>query len=166
MVQQYRIVPRPPYGRRDAATCNEVQRKDVAALNHGLRDKPYQANRTLGVLSKMFSLAEVRGWRAGGSNPCRHVKRGRERRRERFLSSEETARLGEVLREAEDEMPSAVAVFRLPLLTGCRMSEVRDLRREHVKDGCIELPDAETRGRAVPLGPEACTMPAGAPGGR
>ena len=26
---------------------------------HGLRDKPYQANRTLGVLSKMFSLADV-----------------------------------------------------------------------------------------------------------
>ena len=37
----------------------EVQRKDIAALHHGLRDKPYQANRTLGVLSKMFSLAEV-----------------------------------------------------------------------------------------------------------
>ena len=37
----------------------EVQRKDIAALHHGLRDKPCQANRTLGVLSKMFSLAEV-----------------------------------------------------------------------------------------------------------
>ena len=59
-------------------------------------------------------------------------------------------------------MPSAVAAFRLPFLTGCRMSEVRDLRREHVKDGYIEFPDAETRGRAVPLGPKACTMPAGA----
>ena len=33
----------------------EVQRKDIAALHHGLRDKPYQANRTLSVLSKMFS---------------------------------------------------------------------------------------------------------------
>ena len=32
----------------------EVQRKNIAALHHGLRDKPYQANRTLGVLSKMF----------------------------------------------------------------------------------------------------------------
>ena len=133
----------------------EVQRKDVATLHHGLRDKPYQANRTLGVLSKMFSLAEVWGWRADGSNPCRHVKRYRERRRERFLSPEETARLGDVLREAEDEMPSAVAAFRLLLLTGCRMSEIRDLRWEHVRDGCIELPDAKTGGRAVPLGPEA-----------
>ena len=64
----------------------EVQRKDIAALHHGLRDKPYQANRTLGVLSKMFSLAEVWGWRPDGSNPCRHVKRYKEHKRERFLS--------------------------------------------------------------------------------
>ena len=133
----------------------EVQRKDIAALHHGLRDKPYQANRTLGVLSKMFSLAEVWGWRPDGSNPCRHVKRYKEHKRERFLSPEETERLGQVLREAEEEMPSAVAAFRLLLLTGCRMSEIRDLRWEYVKNDCIELPDAKTGGRVVPLGPEA-----------
>ena len=144
-------------------SVREVQRKDVAALHHGLRDKPYQANRTLGVLSKMFSLAEVWGWRPDGSNPCRHVKRYREHRRERFLSPEETARLGEVLRDAEDEMPSAVAAFRLLLLTGCRMSEVRDLRWEYVKDDCIELPDAKTGGRVVPLGPEARAVLAALP---
>ena len=133
----------------------EVQRKDIAALHHGLRDKPYQANRTLGVLSKMFSLAEVWGWRPDGSNPCRHVKRYKEHKRERFLSPEETERLGQVLREAEEEMPSAVAAFRLLLLTGCRMSEIRDLRWDYVKDDCIELPDTKTGGRVVPLGPEA-----------
>ena len=133
----------------------EVQRKDIADLHHGLRDKPYQANRTLGVLSKMFSLAEVWGWRPDGSNPCRHVKRYKEHKRERFLSPEETERLGQVLREVEEEMPSAVAAFRLLLLTGCRMSEIRDLRWEYVKDDCIELPDAKTGGRVVPLGPEA-----------
>ena len=133
----------------------EVQRKDIAALHHGLRDKPYQANRTLGVLSKMFSLAEVWGWRPDGSNPCRHVKRYKEHKRERFLSLEETERLGQVLREAEEEMPSAVAAFRLLLLTGCRMSEIRDLRWEYVKDDCIELRDTKIGGRVVPLGPEA-----------
>ena len=133
----------------------EVQRKDIAALHHGLRDKPYQANRTLGVLSKMFNLAEVWGWRPDGSNPCRHVKRYKEHKRERFLSPEETERLGQVLREAEEEMPSAVAAFRLLLLTGCRMSEIRDLRWDYVKNDCIELPDAKTGGRVVPLGPEA-----------
>ena len=140
---------------------SEVQRKDIANLHHDMRDKPYQANRTLGVLSKMFSLAEVWGLRPDGSNPCRHVKRYKERNRERFLSLEETERLGEVLREAEDEMPSAVAAFRLLLLTGCRLSEIQFLRWEYVKDDCIELPDAKTGGRVVPLGPEARTILAG-----
>ena len=138
-----------------------VQRKDIAKLHHDMRDKPYQANRTLGVLSKMFSLAEVWGLRPDGSNPCRHVKRYKERNRERFLSPEETERLGEVLREAEDEMRSAVAAFRLLLLTGCRLSEIQFLRWEYVKDDYIELPDAKTGGRVVPLGPEARAILAG-----
>ena len=117
--------------------------------------KPYLANRTLGVLSKLFNLAEVWGWRQDGSNPCRHVRRYREHQRERFLSEEETARLGEVLREAEEEMPSAVAAFRLLLLTGCWMSEIRDLKWENVKEDCIELHPSKTGGWVVPLGPEA-----------
>ena len=130
-----------------------VQRKDIAKLHHDMRDKPYQANRTLGVLSKMFSLAEVWGLRPDGSNPCRHVKRYKESNRERFLSPEETERLGEVLREAESEMPSAVAAFRLLLLTGCRLSEIQFLRWEYVKDDCIELPDAKTGGGSSRSGP-------------
>ena len=35
------------------------------------------------------------------------------------------------------------------------MSEIRDLEWENVKGDCIELPDAKTGGRVVPLGPEA-----------
>ena len=61
------------------------------------------------MLSKMFSLAEVWGLRPDGSNPCRHVKRYKENKREQFLSPEETERLGEILHEAESEVPSAVA---------------------------------------------------------
>ena len=52
-------------------------------------------------------------------------------------------------------MPSAVAAFRLLLLTGCRLSEIQFLRWEYVKDDCIELPKAKTGGRIVSLGSEA-----------
>ena len=52
-------------------------------------------------------------------------------------------------------MPSAVAALRLLLLTGCRLSEIQFLRWDYVKDDCIELPNAKTGGRVVPLGPEA-----------
>ena len=142
---------------------SDVLRRDVAELHHSLRATPYQANRMLGVLSKMFTLAEVWGWRPDGTNPCRHVKQYREHKRERFLSPEEMARLGAVLRAAEAEMPGAVAAIRLLLMTGCRMSEIRDLRWEHVTADEIELPDAKTGSRAVPLSPEARAVLASIP---
>lgn len=56
----------------------EIQRSDIAELHHGMRKIPYQANRTLGVLSKMFTQAEMWGLRLDGSNPCLHVKRYKE----------------------------------------------------------------------------------------
>ncbi|MCY4393778.1 MAG: site-specific integrase [Rhodospirillaceae bacterium] len=134
---------------------DRVHRSDVATFHYGLRSTPYQANRVLGILSKMFTLAEVWGWRADGTNPCRHIKPYKEYKRERFLSEEEIARLGAVLRRAERSMPSAVAAFRLLLLTGCRLSEIQKLRWEYVKEDCIELPDSKTGGRFVPLSPDA-----------
>lgn len=80
-----------------------VERTDIAQLHHDLRNKPYQANRTLGVLSKMFNLAELWGLRDDGSNPCLHIKKYKEERRERFLSDEEYRRLGDSLNKAEAE---------------------------------------------------------------
>ena len=104
----------------------EIQRSDISELHHGMRETPYQANRTLGVLSKMFNLAELWGLRPDGSNPCLHVKRYKEEKRERFLNAEEFTRLGRVLDEIladGSETYSAVAAIRLLMLTGCRLSE-------------------------------------------
>src|SRR5690606_35399910 len=50
----------PRLGRMKTA---DVTRADVAKLHHALRATPYQANRALAVLSKMFNLAEVWGER-------------------------------------------------------------------------------------------------------
>ena len=66
------------------------------------RATPYQANRVLAVLSKMFNLAERWGLRPDGSNPCRHVEKFAERKRERMLSPAELARLGERSRPMTD----------------------------------------------------------------
>ena len=150
----------PRIGRRKVA---EIQRSDIAELHHGLRKTPYQANRTLGVLSKIFNLAEMWGLRPDGSNPCLHVKRFKEEKRERFLSAEEFQRLGAVLDEIlEDgsETRSAVAAIRLLMLTGCRLSEIQRLRWEHVdlEAGELRLPDTKTGGRAVPLAPSAVRL--------
>ena len=141
----------------------EIQRSDIAELHHGMRETPYQANRTLGVLSKMFNLAELWGLRPGGSNPYLHVKRYKEEKRERFLNAEEFTRLGRVLDEIladGSETRSAVAAIRLLMLTGCRLSEIQKLRWQHVDldAGELRLPDTKTGGRAVPLAPSAVRL--------
>ncbi len=136
----------------------DVERKDIADLHHKFRDKPYQANRTLGVLSKMFNLAEVWGLRPDGSNPCRHVPKYREEKRERFLTLPELQRLGTVLAGLEadgSESPFIIAAFRLLILTGCRLSEIQTLQWAFLTDTGMDLPDTKTGARRIPLPPPA-----------
>ena len=71
-----------------------VERAHVSALHYRLRETPRAANRALAVLSKMFSLAAAWGLVPDGTNPCRAVRKYKERKRERFLSREEYRRLG------------------------------------------------------------------------
>ncbi|MGB8841630.1 MAG: Arm DNA-binding domain-containing protein, partial [Aliidongia sp.] len=59
------------------------------------------ANRVHALLSKMFALAEDWKLRPDGSNPCRGTKRYAEHKVERFLSTDELARLGVALAAAE-----------------------------------------------------------------
>jgi hypothetical protein len=99
----------------------ELSREDVLSLHHQLRSTPYQANRVLGLVSKMMNLAERWRLREDGSNPTRHVEKYRERHRERYLSQEELVRLGEALKEAEraaTEDCFVIAAIRLVSLVG------------------------------------------------
>ena len=132
----------------------DVERKDVAELHHKFRHKPYQANRTLGVLSKMFNLSEIWGLRPDGSNPCRHVPKYREVKRQRYLSTSELQRLGQVLttvEQEESETPFIIAAFRLLILTGCRLGEIQTLKWEYITEHGMELPDTKTGARRIPL---------------
>ena len=134
----------------------------IANLHYELRDIPYQANRVLEIGSKLFNLAELWKLRAGG-NPCKFVRKYREKNRERFLTDEEFRRLGEVLSEMEAEktLPVfAAAAFRLLMLTGCRRNEIVTLRWEHVdiEGGELRLPDSKTGARMVPLSPAAARV--------
>ncbi|MEA3011764.1 MAG: hypothetical protein QOD42_309 [Sphingomonadales bacterium] len=138
----------------------EVGRADVAKLHLSMRDKPYQANRTIEVVSKMFNLAEEWGHRIEGTNPRKRIKKYPETKRERFLSPAELKRVGEVLAEMEAErveMPSAIAAVRLLMLTGCRLNEIMTLRWDHVHLGVgeLRLPDSKTGKKVVQLGQAA-----------
>jgi len=153
-------IVKPAWGAR---RIGDVTRPDVSALHHSMRGRPCQANRVLSVLSKFFNLTEIWGLRPDGSNPCRHIQKYPEKRRERFLSQEELARLGAVLSEAESvpegtegfETPYIVAAFRLLILTGCRLSEIQFLKWDYITRTHIELPDSKTGARKIPLPPSA-----------
>ena len=158
-----RILPR--LGKR---RVSDIGKSDVVALHHDMRDVPGHANRTLGVLSRMLTLAEVWEMRPEGVNPCRHVKKYAEHKRERFLSDDEYRRLGEALRDAERERfasPAAIAAIRLLMLTGCRSGEILSLRWDYVDldMGELRLPDSKTGSKVVHLGDPAIAVLRGIP---
>jgi integrase len=156
----------------------DVTRADVAKLHYQLRATPMQANRTVAVLSKMMNLAERWGLRADSTNPCRHVERNRERRRERFLSTEEIGRLGQVLDQAARGpltlparrkktpavtvtlSPYALAAIALLIFTGARRGEVLGLTWDQVEleRGLLRLAESKTGLRVIHLNAAAVAI--------
>ncbi len=135
----------------------EVTRTDIANLHHAMAKRPINANRALALLSKMFNLTELWGLRPDASNPCRHLKKYKENKRERFLTVDEIGRLGEALRMAEEAKLCsryAVAAFRLLILTGARHSEIQLCKWEYVdlNRGIIRLPESKTGAKFIHLG--------------
>ncbi len=143
----------PAFGNQKAATISRAQ---IAELHHSLKDKPYAANRTLSLVSTMFSLAENWGYRPDNSNPCRHVERFKETKRRRFLSADELSRLGAALCDAEQneaEPSAAIDAIRMLVFTGARVSEILTLHHEYInwEIGALVLPDSKTGFKSVPL---------------
>lgn len=146
----------PALGKRKVM---DVTRAEITKLHHANRAAPYQANRVLAVLSKMFNLAERWGLRSGGSNPCRLVEKFAERKRERMLSPAELARLGDAL-AAYDGSPYAVAAVKLLVFTGARLGEILGLRWEWIdfERGEARLPDSKTGAKTLHLPPPALAV--------
>jgi integrase len=137
----------------------EVTFSDIDGLHRkigkgGKRGKPapYAANRTLALLSRMFSLAIKWGWRA--DNPVKGVERNHEEKRQRYLSPTEIAALSAVLAEHEDKQ--AANIVRLLMLTGARKGEVLSMRWRDLDldTGVWTKPSSHTKQKAehrVPL---------------
>lgn len=142
---------------------SSIRREDVISLHHSVQHLPTTANRVLSLLSKAFNLAELWGYRPDASNPCRHVKKYAENKRERFLTQEEISRLNQVLQEEEEskrELPAVIYALRLLLLTGCRLNEILSLRWQEVSfdKNCLFLLDSKRGKRTVYLSPQALEL--------
>jgi integrase len=150
----------PVLGRQRIA---DLTRADVQRLHHRFRDRPYQANRALAVLSKMMNLAEAWGLRLDRSNPVRQVKKYHEDKRERYLTGPELQRLGAVLADAqtkETESPFSIAAIGLLILTGARLTEILTLQWEYVdlENGVLQLPESKTGAKPIYLNDAASRL--------
>ncbi len=145
----------PVFGKR---TVIDMQHDDMVKLHLSLKHIPVQANRVIGVLSKLFNLCEQWGLRTQGSNPCMHIKHYKEPRRNRFLDKQELARLWSVLETAQAKGITnlyAVNAYKLLILTGCRLGEIKTLQWEFIKGNRVEFPDTKTGYKRIPFNDEA-----------
>lgn len=108
----------PRFGKAKAAA---IRYADVELLHRDLSaTAPYAANRTVALLSKMFSLAIK--WGLVLENPTKGIERNPEQPRARFLNLTELDRLLDALGSYSNQI--VANAIRLMLLTGARKSEV------------------------------------------
>ena len=137
--------------------AQDLHRSDVARLHRDLAETPRHANHMLAVVSKLFNWAKIEGYvPAHSENPVRNIEKYAERKRERYLSESELARLGKVFADSESvgtESPFVVAALRLLIFTGTRLSEILSLRWSDVdvERALIHLPEGKTGPRDVYL---------------
>ncbi len=154
----------PAFGRMP---LDRIDAQDVAAwFDAASRERPGAANRALEILRAMMFRAEEWGLRERGANPCLGLAWNPRKKIARFLDTDEMARLGRALDAHEARRPEAVAAIRLLALTGCRRSEVLDLRWRNIGPDALNLEDSKTGPRAVPLGEAARALIETLPGPR
>lgn len=145
-----------------ALKVSSLDRSDIAKLHHSFQHLPTTGNRVLSVLSKALNLAELWGYRPNHSNPCLHIKKYGENKRERFLNQDEINSLMAALdeEEVESQNPWPLYAIRLLLLTGCRLNEVLTLKWEEVdlEKQCLSLRDSKTGKKLVYLSTAAIEL--------
>jgi integrase len=103
---------------------NSINRNDILNIHNkmGLR-APYEANRTLRLLSKMFEIAKEWGHFAyNEANPAKGIKLFKEEKRDRWLTHNELPQLIEAV-DKEQNLYARISIW-LYLLTGMRKSEL------------------------------------------
>jgi len=138
-----------------------ITRPDVETLHRTIGKRaPYEANRVLALLSKMFELARRWGFVPDGhGNPARDIDRFTEAKRDRWVTHDELPRLAQAINEEPNA--SARAALWLYLLTGARKTELLTAQWSDVDwtRAELRLPDTKAgRVHYIPLSPPAVAL--------
>ena len=115
-----------------------------------LREKPRTANYCISTISSMWGWANKRGL-IKLENPCLHLDRFKEVKRQRYLNLDEVNRLSVALRQKEQRNPYAVAAIKMLMMTGARLGEILSARWEWIEDDVLRLPDSKTGEKVITL---------------
>jgi integrase len=166
---------------------NRISTADISRIHSKVgQTRPMTANRIVECISSIFRYAATCNLVPVGHNPTKGIRAFRESRRERFLNSDELARLGSTIREAEtvgipydvdETKPTSkhapkpenrrikidaytAAALRLLILTGARLREILYLKWEYVdfQRGLLLLPDSKTGRKAIVLNAPALAV--------
>ncbi len=127
-----------------------ITRADVKRLfaKH-TQASPSSANQALAHLGGFFT------WAIGeevitGVNPAQGIKRNKTSSRDRVLDDTEVARVWEALADAS---PVCARILKVLLLTGQRLNEVTNMRREHLRKVTVKIPEQTRRrvGHGTPV---------------
>lgn len=103
---------------------SEVTVAVAKAWHQSFAGNPYEGNRALSVLSRMFSHAEDAELRPQNTNPCKPVKYHDEKKRERFATVQEIQEINLVMEREAYAHTREVAFLYLLMFTGSRPSAI------------------------------------------
>ena len=158
----YRHIPASWHGRK----ITDVSKSDVRKLHASIAETgPYEANRVLALLSKMFTFAANTDIvPAGFPNPVRGIERRKEYKRKRYLTPTELPKLIKAI----DQEPNVYirAAIWLFMLTGARRGELLPRRWAEIDfdEARLNLPETKSgEAQFIPLSKPALAILKGIP---
>lgn len=110
----------------------ELKRSEVRYWHQGFRDTPVTGNRCLEILSRLYKFSLDKEWNESGFNPCSGIKHFTERKRKRYASEREIAKIGEILDRLYPQFPLEVTFLYCLMFTGSRPRALERARWEEL----------------------------------
>jgi integrase len=114
-------------------------------LHKSMAATPYAANRLLALLSKVFNYG-IAPLKVAKENPTKGVARFAERKRKRYMKSDEAANISAILHRERIANPQSVAFLYLLILTGARSGEIAAAKWSQLDGTRLTLTSHKTEG--------------------